>query len=169
MSFIEHYDKASFEEMVVLSFGFVEAEAGMIFGSVEKSGGRDSRDAALIARYSGQDFRFDVGWSEYELSLCVLIYFKQLNVPRGERYVYFEPFVEYLTDGDDKAIVPYVTESMSIKKIESTIEQRQVVFCDGLLPVIKKVWRKFQFYMDQMKTTSAEHVNGYHHWMRSKR
>jgi len=164
-----HHDKKSFEELVVSSFSIVESCAQMSFVGVRTSGGTDPRDAALVARYSGDSLRFDVGWSEYELSLAVLINFERVDVSRAERYVYFEPFVEYLTNGQEKAIVPYVTENMSIKETEATMEQRQAVFRDGLAPVIEKIGIKLQSYLGQLQTASADQIRGYHQWMKSKR
>lgn len=169
MSVTVHHDKKSSEELVVSNFGFVESEAQMTFGGVRESGGTDPRDAALVARYSGSEFRFDVGWSEYELSLAVLIKFGQVDVPRPERHVYFEPFIEYLTGDEEQAIVPYLAEGMSIKRIEAVMEQRQAVFRDGLRPVIEKVGKKLQTYLGQLQTASADQVRAYHQWMRSKR
>jgi hypothetical protein len=169
MSVTAHHDKQSFEELVTSSFGFVESEAQMTFGGVRASGGTDPRDAALVARYTGSDFRFDVGWSEHELSLAVLINFGQLDVPRAERHVYFEPFVEYLTNGEDQAIVPYIAEGMSIKRIEAVMDQRQAALRDGLSPVIERVGKKLQTYLGQLRAASADQVSGYHQWMRSKR
>ncbi len=169
MSNIAHHDDQSFEEMVKVSFGFAESAFRMRFCGVRPSGGDDPRDAALVARYTGSRFRFDIGWNEFELSLAVLINFDNPDLKRHERYVYFEPFVEYLTEGEETAIVPYVAENMSIRQIEAVMKRRRSVFQRGLSSVVEEVGRKVQYHFRKLVDASAEQVQGYHQWMNSKR
>ncbi len=159
--------RLGFEGLVKECFGFAE-EAQMCFNGVRISGGTDPRDAALVARYSGSDSRFDIGWNEFELSLSVLVKFDHCNLPRQECYVYFEPFIEYLTQGQEKAIVPYVTERMSVRSMESVMEQRKTLFAQGLEPVIRALGKKMKANFGVLMSVSQEQVQGYHKWMRSQ-
>jgi len=163
------YDKSSFEELVRKHFDFVEVDAGMTRGRVRSSGGNDPRDAGLVMRYSGDVFRFDVAWGEYGMSLTIPIKFGLEGLSNNERYVMFESFIEYLTGGKEEAIVPYLTENMSIKKIKEVMTRRQDVFRDGLPPVIEKVGKKLQTYLGLLQTVSIDQITGYQQWMNSKR
>lgn len=169
MSNTSHHDKQSFGELIKANFGFVESQFGMRFENVRASGGNNPRDVALMARYSGSAFRFDIGWNEFELSLAVLIKFNKGDLSLYERYVYFESFVEFATDGKEAAIAPYIAENMCIRQIQSVIQKRRSVFRNGLAPVVKQVARKLQFHFEVLINASPEQVRAYHQWMSAKR
>lgn len=169
MQYKPKHDESSFEELVRDNFDFVEVDAGMTRGRVRSSGGNDPRDAALVMRYSGDAFRFDVVWGEYEMSLTIPVKFNLDELPKIERYVMFEPFIEYLTNGGEQAIVPYLSESMSIRGVEAVMDQRRAVFGEGLSPVVERLGKKLQTYLGQLRAATDDQVRGYHQWMRSKR
>lgn len=169
MSINTHYSKEFFEDLIKTNFDFAESEFAMHLTNVSVSGGKDPRDAALVARYRGANFRFDVGWNEFELSLAVLVKFEDLNLSRQERYVYLEPFIEYLSNDGDPVIVPYVSENMSIRQTKATLEKRRSVFENGLEPVVDQVAQKMRRNFDKLTDASTDQVRGYHVWMSSKR
>lgn len=158
-------ERDDFQRLVRGSFTFVEL-AGMSFQGVRRIGG-DPRDSTLIARYVGPDWRFDVGWNRFELSLSVLVKFDRPKWHRHHCYVYFEPFIEYLTEGQDKAIVPYVTESMDIRSMKSAMLQRRDCFSNGLEPVLSAIGKKMEKYASIIGAASEEQVLGYHKWIGS--
>jgi len=166
MSAFTESEKIDFEKEVIRCFDFLP---GMERGKVRVSGGGDPRDSVLVVRFSGDDLRIDIGWKENESALILTVCFDRDELARQERHVYFEPFVEFLSDGNENAIVPYITEGMGIRQIEAVMEQRQSVFRDGLPPVIEKVGRKLQSHLIQLQTTSADQIRGYHRWMSSRR
>ena len=168
MSYKPKYDKSHFDQLVKKNFHFLEVDAEMDRGRVRSSGGTDPRDAALLIRYSGQTFRLDVGLREFEKLFAISIKFHIEDLSNAERYALFEPFAEYLSGNKEKAIVPYITEGMSIKRIEAVMEQRQAVFRDGLPAVMEEVGKKLQAYLGQLQTASADQLRGYHQWMMSK-
>lgn len=166
---IVSYDKESFEALVKKNFGFAETLFGACFGRIREIGGSDPRDATLVARYSGSSFRFDIGWNELELSLAVLIRFEMTKLPRQERYVYFEPFVEFTTGCKELAIVPYITEKMHTNRIREVMERRRSVFADGLAPVIERVAQKMRLHHSMLVNASEKQIRGYHIWIGAKR
>jgi len=160
-------ESLDFEVLVKECFGFA-GNFQMSFHGVRRSGGTDPRDASLVARYSGSESRFDVGWSEFELSLSVLIKYTCGRWSNRESYVYLEPFVEYLTRGQEKAIVPYATERMSLRRMGVLMEQRKMLFLHGLDPVMRAVGQKMQANFGCLMSVSQEQVLGYHEWMKSQ-
>jgi len=165
MSTFTETEKLNFEKEVMKCFGFL---AEMERGKVRVSGGGDPRDSVLVVRFSGDDLKIDIGWKENECALVLTVFFDRDGLARQDRHVYFEPFVEFLSDGNENAIVPYITEGMSVRRIEAVMEQRQSVFRDGLPPVIESVGRKLQSHLVQLQTASTDQVRGYHQWMKSK-
>lgn len=158
-------EKLSFEQLIKENFGFVE-KLQMSFEGVRCSGGSDPRDAALVARYSGPYFRFDIGWNKFDLSLSILIKFAHLTLPKNDSYVYLEPFIEFVTQGKVRAIVPYITEGMSIRKIEDVVEKRNLLFAQGLDPVIKALGEKMKEHFGILTSISQQQIEDYHKWMK---
>lgn len=157
--------KSSFEKLIRESFDFLESERHMKFSGVRSVGGSDPRDAGLVARYSRDEFRLDVGWSKSQCSLTISVKFEGGGIPRGFRHIYFEPFVEFLTGGREKAIVPYIREGMSVREILSISSEREVVFKGGLPVVVKALGEKLRLYFNQIESASVEMIDKYHDWM----
>lgn len=160
-------DQASFEVRVRDAFPFLEDIGQMKFVGVRVAGGNDPRDSSLVARYVGDHLRLEVGWNEMERSLAVLLRFEREDLGRIERYVYFEPFVEFLTKGQTKAIVPYVREGMSITQLKVIMDGRTRVFNEGFTQVIKELGAKMNSFFSRIKTASSEDIRRYHAWMKS--
>jgi hypothetical protein len=106
MSAFSDAEREAFEVEVQRYFGFLETDEGMKRGSVYASGGNDPRDAHLVVRFSRQGLMIDVAWKENEKALVLNVYFGRDDLSPRERHVYFEPFIEYLTSGREKAIIP---------------------------------------------------------------
>lgn len=162
-------DKLRFEKLVRENFDFLQDTPRMKFSGVRSIGGDDPRDAGLVARYSRDDLRVDVGWSKLQSSLTVSLKFEDADIPRKLRHLYFEPFIEFFTQGKDRAIVPYIREGMSIKKILSVSTEREKVFQDGLPAVIKAVGRKLRLYFNQIESVPVDLIGKYHDWIAAKR
>jgi hypothetical protein len=160
-------DQTSFESRVRDAFPFLEDIGQMKFVGVRVAGGSAPRDSALVARYVGDHLRLEVGWNEMERSLAVLFRFEREDLGRIERYIYFEPFVEFLTNGQTKAIVPYVREGMSLTQLKMIVDGRKMVFNEGFTQVIKKLGAKMSLFFGRIRTTSSEDIRGYHAWMKS--
>jgi hypothetical protein len=93
-----------------------------------RSLGRDPRDAGYASRFEASEYRFDVVWGEAEQSLLIQVKYSHSDLSDEECYVSFEPFVEFLTGGREKAIVPYHAANMSDRKWTRLVEERRALF-----------------------------------------
>ncbi len=168
MSDAVKYDIESYESLIRLCFGFLETESGMKFHGVRHSGGDDPRDSVLVARYSDDEIRLDIGWSEHQLSFGVLVKFAHADLTRTESYVYFEPFVDDLTHRAEPVVVPYITETMGLRDIESVAESRRRIFRHGLPPVAEKLAEKLRSRMAELRSASVDRIRGHHAWMKGR-
>jgi hypothetical protein len=159
-------ERAEFEE-IVRSFAFL-SEAGMNDRGVRGigSGGRGS---GLVARYEAPVMRLEIGWSEFELALGIMLKYNLSELPDEQRYVFFEPFVEFLTEGREGAIVPFVSDNMSSAALGRVMGDREAVFADGLAPVAERLAAKLKRYFDQVRDASGEQIVAYHAWMKARR
>jgi hypothetical protein len=156
-------ERAEFEAAVRNHFAFL-SETGLTNRGV-RAIGAGGRDSGLAARYEAPGLRLEIGWSKYELSLAVLLKFNFDEMPEEQRYVYFEPFVEFLTGGRDTAIVPYVTDNMRAGSIERVIAECEAVFADGLEAVAQRLGEKLRQRLDLVRAASSEQIRAYHDWI----
>lgn len=159
--------KLRYAALVKKHFGFLEMIHGMRFGGVRRTGRDDPRDSALVVRYARVDLRADIGWNESEMSLAVLVRFERDDLSRLDRYVYLEPFIEFLTGWQRKALVPYVKQGMSITQIEGIMSKRAQAFKNGLDSVIPALASKMEAFFSQIEAASSDTIRHYHTWMRS--
>jgi hypothetical protein len=157
-------ESSNFCNAVTEHFAFL-GKFGAIASGTRRVGGADPRDASIASRYIGPDWRIDIGWSSIELSLAILIKIDRSNFSRADSYVYFEPFVEFATDGQEKAVVPYITENMSIRSIENAMQRRQSVFELGLEPVVAALSRKAERLLPRVLAAPTDEILAYHVWM----
>lgn len=157
-------DSSLFDRVVENHFGFVGDLGGIARGS-RHVGGADPRDAALTSRFVGPDWQLEIGWSSFELSLAILVKLDRPGISGSDRYLFFEPFVELLTAGRERAIVPYITENMSIRNIEDVMDRRRSVFAHGLEPVVESLGKKLKSFLPRILSASIDDVRAYHVWI----
>lgn len=156
---------STFQSQVKAAFEFLETERGMSFSGVREIKG-DARDAALVATYRGDPLKIDIGWSELELSLAVLIHLNRNELPKQIRYVYLESFVEYIHGEGEPSTVPQIYPRMSEARILDAMSRRQELFSSsGFTNVILKLSKKLRVYFDEISHASTEQVRGYHQWL----
>lgn len=159
-------EKLRFETQIKNAFDFLERKESFLFHGVRTVGGTDPRDCALVASYSRNDMRLKIGWQKYEKSLAILIEFNRDDLSREERYVYFEAFIEFFTEGKTKALVPYVRPGMSIGQIEAVMAARDKLFSNGLDVVLKALGDKLQTFLYALGLVQTQSIQHYHGWMR---
>jgi len=169
MNVFTNQEKHTFEAEVMRCFGFMVDQFGMNQGKVRVSGGNDPRDSVLVVRYSRDDLKIDIGWKENEAALIITVRFDRVGLSRQERHVYFEPFAEFQSDGEVKAVVPFLTESMGIKRIESVMAERKELFQQGLHEVIGAIGQKLKTHFGMLESASPDAIRRYHTWMKMKR
>lgn len=159
-------DRTEFEDLLRRSFD-VLYQAGIVAHGVRSSGGSDPRDSSIVARFITEELQIEIGWNALELSLAILIKYRTLALPGSKKYIYFEPFIEFVTNGKERAIVPYITEKMNIRNIELTMDRRRSLFAKGLENVAGHLGRKLQIFLPRIESSSAEEISAYHEWMSS--
>jgi hypothetical protein len=152
-----------FESSIEYDFGFLKTEYGFDFNGV-RSVDDDPRDAYLLARFSKGDARIDVAWNEMAKSLSILIRLCKDELGRKERYVYFEPFVEFLSKGQVLPIAPQLFPRMTMKSIDSVMRQRSDTFKVGIASKMALLAEKLREYLEPMQSSSVEMIREYHKW-----
>jgi hypothetical protein len=159
MSAFSDAEKEAFEAEVQRYFGFLQSDEGMKRGSVYASGGSDPRDAGLVVRFSRQGLMIGIAWKENEKALVLSIYFDRDDLSPRERHVYFEPFVEYLTGGGEKAIIPLFEHGIGFATV---LKQRERAFARGLPAVMAALGDKLKAHFPTLENTNADTIRRYH-------
>jgi len=169
MNFFSTTDTTFFQSEVKNCYLFLEKRFGMNFCGVSETKTHDPRDSGIVARYSQQDITVYICWSKFEKSITITIKFDGKNLTRDEKYIYFEPFLDFISKGIIKPIVPYVYNKMSTSEISSLIKKREKLFEHGFLEVMKKVAQRLEDYFDKIQSISEEQIKSYHLWIRNKK
>lgn len=148
-------------------FSFLEKEFDLVYYYAQETGKPHTRDHGLVTCYYNKNLRTFIGWSEEEKSLVITIRFDNANLSKNQKYAYFEPLIEFLTE--EEPIVPYIKEKSSISAIESVLDERAILFSQGLEPVLKKLAEKLQNNFEVLQSVSQEQLKNYHRWMLSEK
>lgn len=124
----------------------------------------DPRDAYLLARFAKGEERIDIAWNEMAQSLTILFRISNDQLSRKERYIYFEPFIEFISNGQVLPIAPQLFPRMTLKSIESVMRQRHVTFKEGIGSSMASLATKLREHMESVQSSSAETVRNYHRW-----
>lgn len=161
-------DESAFEDGVKKYFDFLVKKQGMALKSVRRSQSKYPQDQAWTASFSRNDLRVELGWNPFEGSLAVLIRYSLDDLSRTDRYVYLEPFVEFLSEGKESPIVPYVRDGLSQSQLLKLMDARNEVFKNGLSPVLEAIAQKLMNYFEFIESATTESIMNYHDWMRRK-
>ncbi len=161
--FLNNPDYSSFEETIVEAFSFLESDYKFkYFGVREIDDG--PRDQGLVARYSQEKMRIQIGWSAAEGSLVVLIKTNIEGLSREERSFYLEPFIEFMSEGKMKPIVPQIYLGMSIRGIEKAMDQRRGIFKNGFVNVVNDLACRFKASYPMIEAVDAITIKQYQKW-----
>jgi hypothetical protein len=160
--------KAHFLDTVRTSFRFLEESGKMRFVGVREEGGDDPRDHTFVARYECKDFRADIALCEGEGSLAVLLRYNREGLEKRQRYVYMEPLIEFLSDGQYKVLVPYVREGMAVKQLKEIMDMRMLLFSDGYESVIRELALRTAPFVKKISSVMSEDIINYHRWMKKR-
>lgn len=156
-------DRREFEEVIQKHFDFLSV-AGFRARGTRKIG-TEGRDSGYVSRFESPDLRIKIGWSSFELSLIVTLKHTMSSLSDDQRYTYFEPLVQFLSEGGESAIVPYVTHRMSARRLLRVMEEREAVFAQGLEPVAQKLAEKLNAHLTEVQSVSADQILRYHDWI----
>lgn len=162
-------DSLEFESAVKQHFSFLEDEHDFRFTGVREfnDGPRDTGVVASYRRGDG-DVRIKIGWSAIEGSLAVLVRSDIDGLSRKERYVYLEPFIEFMSNGSMEPVAPQIYPAMSIAKIMTAMKLRNKIFQHGVAETLEAVGLRLQEFYPSIRDAPAEYIRQYHQWYQSK-
>ena len=144
-------------------FLVLETEFGMNFVGI-RSVDDGPQDKGAVATYSNDKACIEIGWSELELSIAVVIRLKTDRVPRKQRSLYLEPFIEFVTAGKCTPVVPQIYYAMTANAIKKALKQRREVFHNGLHEVLMAVAERLHHYLNDVLDAKSDLINKYHQW-----
>jgi hypothetical protein len=156
-----------FEKTVRKSFEFLEKEFGMYKGNARILNRKDPREITVVIRYKSEDYQIDIGWGISEKAIGILIWNKHYHTSSSidkKIYIYFEPFIEFLTNGKDKPIIPQIYPKMSVKKIAAIMDERKQLFELPLCEIIDKLAEKLKLYYEKIITLDCNLFLEFQHW-----
>jgi hypothetical protein len=161
--------KELFEKVTSSSFLFLENDYGMRRGNVRITNRRDPRGITIRIRYESDKNRIDIGWGINEDGLGILIWDKSLAndaAKTGQKsFVYFEPFVEFVTKGADMPIVPQVYPGMSVNRICEVVEDRNKLFKSSFGKLVERLAEKLRKYLSDIVSEDSCVFDEFHQWM----
>jgi len=152
-----------FETVIESDFQFLKTDMGFAYQGV-RAEGDDPRDTCLLARFTRDEERVDVAWNEMAKSLSILIRVANDELLHKERYVYFEPFVEFITNGRALPIAPQLFPRFNIKAIETVMRQRQDAFKNGISDPMNLLSKKVADNLAAVLTATTEAIRNYQQW-----
>jgi hypothetical protein len=157
----------AFEAAVTEHFVFLEQDFGLTYaGSTTVQ--EDPRDSYVVARYQREDFRVDIAWGPVDMSLGVLIRLNNSGLRRRERYVYFEPFIEFTSEGSLLPVVPQIYPSMSIGGIEEAMKRRSHLFEHEFSDVLGQIAERLRMHLATLENVPTEMVRKYLDWYQAR-
>jgi hypothetical protein len=154
---------SEFETIIESDFRFLKTDMGFACSGV-RTEGDDPRDSYLLARFSRGEERVDVAWNEMAMSLSILIRVANDDLERKERYIYFEPFVEYISNGTTLPIAPQLFPRFTLKAIEATMRQRELAYQKGIANSMKLLSKKLSDNLASVLSTTPESIRSYQQW-----
>lgn len=156
-------DIEEFEKSAIYNFIFLEENYGFSYIGVAAAQ-EDPRDSYVSARYRLGDLRVDIVWNPVAMSLGILIKLNMGNLSGKERYIYFEPFVEFISKGLVEPIVPQIYPCMSLGEIKKSMAQRAKCFENGVPHIIESLAKKFKGYYCLLEVVPITVIRQYHAW-----
>lgn len=157
---------SEFESAIGKHFDFLRMKYGFSCKGIRFV--EDPQDSYVFARFTNGDGRIDVAWNEGSQSLSILLRLCNDQLERKERYVYFEPFVEFMTKGQVLPLAPQIYPLMSLNAIESVMRQRNEIFKDGFVGPLVSLSQKLDEYLGAIQTASVGMIREYQRWYSSR-
>ena len=163
-------DKAQlFQERVIESFSFLEDEFNMKKGRLRLLNQNDPREVTAKIRYESESHRIDIGWGIGENGIGILIWNKSSHenssLPKNKNFVFFEPFLEFLTNGEEKPIIPQVYPKMSVAKIMKAMDEREQLFKTPLADIVTRLAKKLKVNYELVLSKDIRTFIEFHEWM----
>lgn len=160
-------DANEFKESIETDFAFLKDKYGFACSGIRYVDD-DPRDKCLLARFTKGSERIDVACNELGKSLNILIRLCNDTLETSERYLHFEPFIAFLTNGKVAPIVPQLFPRMSMTSIDSTMRQRDVTFSEGIAGPMASLAKRLAAYLETAQAASIDSIRAYHAWYNSR-
>lgn len=164
---IRQEDIDAFQTITTEQFAFLVGDFGFRYAGINTVDD-DPRDSYVVAKYRQDEFRVDVAWNPYAMSLSVLIRVANNELGRRERSVYFEPLIEFLSNGTTVPVVPQIYPGMSVRKIEKAMECREQLFANGVEESLCEIAKRLKQNFQDIRDCTAETVREYQEWYQGR-
>jgi hypothetical protein len=164
---IPQNDIDAFEAAALKHFSFLETDFNLR-SSGTNTVEDDPRDSCVIVKFRQHEFRVDIVWNPFAMSLGVLIRVESSELGRRERYVYLEPFIEFISNGETVPFIPQIYPGMSVSKIEKAMDQRQELFAGGVESSLGELAGRLRDYLGGIRGCSVETIRKYQAWYQSR-
>lgn len=164
---IPQKDIDAFEEAVSKHFSFLEPNFNLQPSGVNTVDD-DPRDSYVVAKFRQDEFRVDVAWNPFAMSLSVLIRIENDDLGRRERCVYLEPFIEFISNGNTVPVVPQIYPGMSVGRIEKAMELRQKLFAVGVEGSLRELASRLKQHLSSIRSCEAKTVRDYQAWYQAR-
>lgn len=157
-----------FENLVTSAFDFLENLYKMRRNSVRVINKNDPMEVAVKVRFESETHRFDITWAISQYGLGILIWDKTCieasTVYNKNCSAYFEPLLEFLTNGSEKPIIPQIFPKMPTKKVIEVVEERKRLFDVPLAEIIDKLAAKLKKYQEVITLLNHCNFEKYNKW-----
>ncbi|MEM9586199.1 MAG: hypothetical protein AAGA03_02865 [Planctomycetota bacterium] len=128
----------------------------------------DPRDSYVVSKFRQDEFRIDVAWNPFALSLSVLIRIENEKLGRRDRYVYLEPFIEFVSQGATAPLVPQIYPGMTVGNIEKAMQRRKELFAGGVEAPLHELASRLELHISNIRSCAANTIRDYQVWYQSR-
>jgi len=156
-----------FSKAIEKYFQFLVTDHGFIYRGVMHVD-EDPRDSYYLARFNKGEERIEVCWSDLEKMLSIMFKLANKGLERRECFVYFEPFIEFVSEETLTPIVPQYYKRMTMRQTNSVMRQRDRLFGGGVETILKRLAERLQSNVNLVRCSSPDIVRSYHVWYNAK-
>ncbi len=158
-----------FASAVIAHFSFLESQYAMKRIDVRVVDRGSAQDEGAVVRYLSDNVAVDICWGFAELVISIMIRYPsptgRLSSNDPLKYLYFEPYVEFITQGELTPIVPQVPRTLSKSGFESVLEARESLLDGGIKGVLEKISSRLQNYGHVVLKGEVEDLREFHEWL----
>lgn len=154
-----------FEVLVFQYFDYLEREHGFSTTRAQLVAEDDPREKGVVVKYRDKAVRIEVLWGFAESIITIRLRLERNDVPRREHYIHLEPFVEFITEGQVKPIVPQVYRGMSEAALISVLRRRKQLLDSAFEDVIKSLATRLREYLNTILFADINVIHSYHLWL----
>jgi hypothetical protein len=166
----QDYDGNSkqFEAAVTRSFRFLEQEHKMRRMPVRLQDRNSPRDAFAVIRYEGPYAAIDVCWTFSTYAVTVIARVRdqagRIASSNPAYYVYFEPFIDFVSNGAVKPVIPYPAD-YAINALPRVIDRRKLLLQEEFESTIDQLAERVKTYGTNILDGDNTRFVEFHKWL----